>query len=125
MPHRNGQHTLHQSQEMQQCIQNCTDCHRICLETSAYCLQMGGQHAEARHITMLQDCAEICQTSANFMIRGSQLHGLTCRACAEIGERCAADCARFGNDQMMQQCADLCRRCAESCRQMATQAMPA
>ena len=116
---------MHQSQEMQQCIQNCTDCHRICLETTAHCLQLGGQHAEAMHITMLQDCAEICQTSANFMIRGSQLHGITCRACAEICERCAADCARFGDDQMMQQCAEMCRRCADSCRRMATQAMPA
>lgn len=125
MQHTHGQHTMHQSAEMEQCIQNCLDCHRICLATVAHCLQMGGRHAEARHITLLLDCAEICQTSANFMIRGSELHGIICRACAEICERCAAECAQFGDDQTMQQCAEMCRRCAQSCRQMAGQAMAA
>jgi hypothetical protein len=45
---------LHQiSQEMQQCIQNCLDCHSICLNAIAYCLQQGGQHAEAAHIALM------------------------------------------------------------------------
>nr|WP_017740183.1 hypothetical protein [Scytonema hofmannii] len=34
--------TLNQvNQEMQQCIQNCLDCHSICLNTVNYCLQKG------------------------------------------------------------------------------------
>jgi hypothetical protein len=36
--------------DMQECIRNCMDCHRVCLETIAYCLQQGGKHAEANHI---------------------------------------------------------------------------
>ena len=119
MHHTTGSHM---SEEMQQCIQNCTDCHRICLETVAHCLQMGGAHAEAGHIRTLLDCAEICQTSANFMIRGSQFHVRTCAVCAEICEACARECARFGDDAQMQACAETCRRCAESCRRMATMA---
>ncbi|HSH79114.1 MAG TPA: four-helix bundle copper-binding protein [Herpetosiphonaceae bacterium] len=119
MHHTSGQHT---SQEMQQCIQNCTDCHRICLETVAYCLRMGGKHAEAAHIRLLLDCAEICQTSANFMIRGSDFHGRTCGVCAEVCEACAQDCEQMGDDAQMRACAEMCRRCAESCRHMATMA---
>ena len=107
------------SQDMEQCIQECLNCHRVCLSTVAYCLQMGGQHAGATHITLLLDCAEICQTSANFMLRGSQFHMRTCGVCAEVCDRCAEDCAQFGDDRMMQECAQACRRCAESCRRMA------
>lgn len=115
-------HTNHQSQEMQQCIDNCLNCHSICLQTVGHCLEMGGNHAEAAHIRMLLDCAEICQTSANFMLRNSTFHPQVCGVCAEICEQCAVDCERFGTDAMMQQCAQSCRRCAESCRRMA--AMP-
>jgi hypothetical protein len=115
------QTTTHQmSAEMQQCIQNCLDCHSICLKTVTHCLQMGGKHAEASYIRLLLDCAEICQTSANFMLRGSDLHARTCAVCAEVCERCAQDCERLaGDDPLMKQCAELCRRCAESCRRMA------
>lgn len=110
---------LHQvSQEMQQCIQNCLDCHVICLNTIAYCHKLGGQHAEAAHIALMLDCAEICQTSANFMLRSSALHMRTCGVCAEVCDMCAMVCQRFANDAQMQTCAEICRRCAESCRQI-------
>lgn len=105
--------------ELRDCINACQDCHSVCLETVAHCLQMGGRHAEADHIRLLLDCAEICQTSANFMIRGSNLHKRTCAVCAEVCEQCAAECERFGDDELMRACAEACRRCAESCRRMA------
>ena len=108
-----------QTQEMQRCIENCLECHEICLATVTRCLEKGGQHAEAAHIRLLLDCAEICQTSANFMIRGSDLHTETCRACSEVCQRCAEDCHRLGADPEMKECAEVCDRCAESCAQMA------
>lgn len=106
---------------MQMCIQNCLDCHRICLQMISHCLEKGGKHAAPEHIRLLMDCAEICQTSANFMLRNSSFHSYTCDICAEICETCANDCARFSDDEHMQACADMCRRCAESCRKMAGQ----
>lgn len=118
MPHQE------MTQEMERCIEECKSCHDVCLETVAHCLEMGGPHAEVNHIRLLLDCAEICQTSANFMIRGSEAHGYTCAACAEICERCARECDRF-DDDFMKQCAEACRRCAESCRQMAQMARAA
>lgn len=111
--------TKSHSPEMERCIDHCQECHEICVQTVTHCLDMGGRHAETSHIRLLLDCAEICETSANFMIRGSDLHMETCRACAEVCERCADDCQRMADDNQMRICADACRQCAESCRRMA------
>jgi hypothetical protein len=116
MKHRPG-HAL--SAEMAQCIDECTDCHRICVSTARHCLEQGGEHAAPGHITVLLDCAAICQTSADFMIRGSDLHGRVCAICAEACNLCAESCEAFGEDKLMQECAEACRRCARSCEQMA------
>lgn len=113
---RNGQ----TNQDMQQCIGECLNCHSICLQTVTYCLGMGGKHAEAQHLGLLLDCAEICQTSANFMLRGSQFHARTCGVCAEVCDACAESCEAWGDDAQMKACAEECRRCAESCKHMAS-----
>lgn len=107
------------TREMQECIDNCMRCHAVCLETITHCLQKGGKHAEAAHVRLLQDCAQICATSADFMLRGSDLHARTCGVCAEVCERCAESCERMADDDVMRRCAEECRRCAESCRRMA------
>lgn len=113
-------------QQMRECIQNCQECHAICTETAQHCLQMGGKHAEAAHIRLLLDCAQICQTSADFMLRGSSHHPTTCGACEEVCLACAEDCERIGHDDAkMNKCAEICRRCAESCRHMARSKMAA
>ena len=104
---------------MTHCIDNCTECHRVCLETAIYCLSGDGGHADAQHVVLLLDCAQICATSADFMIRKSVAHGRTCALCAEICERCAQACEAFGDDSQMTLCAEVCRRCAQSCREMA------
>ena len=116
------QSDMHVDDLMRLCIQNCTDCHAVCVQTINVCLEPGVRHLAAEHIRLLLDCAEICQTSANFMLRGSPLHTRVCAVCAEICERCAALCERFGGDPQMRDCAAACRRCAESCRQMAAMA---
>ena len=106
-------------ERMRACIDECQNCHDSCAETVTHCLEMGGEHAEASHIRLLLDCAEICQTSANFMLRTSDFHAQTCGVCADVCEACARDCERFEDDQMMQQCAETCRSCASSCQVMA------
>jgi hypothetical protein len=109
--------------ERQACIDECLICHRICLETATHCLELGGEHAEAAHVRALLDCAELCSTSAGFMLRDSPLHGAVCGACASACERCAESCEAIpGSDERMEACAETCRRCAESCRRMAAAA---
>ena len=108
------------SQEVRQCIENCLDCYSICQETLTHCLELGGKHATPQHIRLLQDCSEICQTSAGFMLRTSNFHPKTCATCAEICEQCANECERMAEgDELMRRCAEMCHRCAESCRSMA------
>jgi len=104
----------------QECIDRCHTCEEVCLETVTHCLHKGGKHAEAKHISTLLACAEICDTSARLMLLGSEFSGRACEVCAEICEACAVSCERLADDEAMQACADECRRCAESCRQMAT-----
>jgi hypothetical protein len=118
--HQMGQTGNGMSSEMQACIRECLNCYSTCQTTLAYCLQQGGRHVEARHVRLLQDCTEICQTSADFMLRGSDLYGRVCGVCAEVCDRCAQDCEQFGDDQQMKACAQACRSCAVSCRQMAS-----
>ena len=102
------------SPDMQSCIAECLECHRICLETVTHCLALGGKHASADHIRLLLDCANICATSADFMLRESAHHTSTCRVCAEVCEACAKECERMaGDDDLMRRCAQACTRCAE------------
>lgn len=110
----------HISAEMQACIELCSDCHDACLETVRHCLERGGEHAADQHITALLDCAQACDASRDFMLRGSDLHPAMCGVCADACERCADSCDAIGpDDDVMRSCAELCRRCAESCRSMA------
>ena len=111
MPH-------HLTDEMKRCAEQCRECHEVCVETVRHCLERGGRHAEAEHVLLLLDCAQICDTSGDFLLRGSALHRETCRACAEVCTRCAESCERL-DGEAMRRCAGACRRCAESCRQMA------
>jgi hypothetical protein len=107
-------------ESVEQCLQDCLDCHAVCLQTITHCLQKGGPHAEARHIRLLQDCAEACQTAAGFMTRLSSLHPVICAAAAEIADSCAQSCDQFPDDPHMRTCAEICRTTAASCRRLAS-----
>lgn len=112
--------TAHRSHAMEQCIDNCTNCHRICLETAArHFRRERSPRIDEGMVRLLLDCAEICRTSSDFMIRGSELHPHVCRACAAVCARCADECDRFSDDPYMAACSEICRRCALSCAEMA------
>jgi hypothetical protein len=105
--------------KMQMCINDCFDCHSTCLETVAYCLQKGKEHASEPHILLLQDCAEVSQACVGLMIRGSDFFDRVCAICADVCESCAKSCDGFKDDLPMKACAIACWRCADSCRSMA------
>ena len=108
----------HEHDEMDECIEVCLQSHVICTMTAQYALAQGGQLADVGTVGLLLDCAEICQTSANFMVRGSPFHTTTCAACAEVCRACAEACRGFAGDEHMEHCADVCEACAESCAAM-------
>jgi hypothetical protein len=102
---------------MQHCIDDCLHCHRTCLQTAMnHCLEAGGRHTEPEHFRLMINCAEICRTSAGFMLSSSSMHGPVCAACAEVCHACAESCEQIGD---MDECVQACRTCMESCRQMA------
>ena len=67
---------------MHDCIQHCWDCRDTCQATLYnYCLAQGGHHVEQAHVRVMEDCIQICQTAADFMTRGSDLHAAVCAEC--------------------------------------------
>lgn len=108
---------------MQECIEECLNCHAVCTMTAQHCLVKGGEHADVNVVGVLLDCAELCQVSGNFMLRGSPFHALTCAACAELCRTCEELCRSVaGDDEQMDHCADVCAACGDSCEQMAASA---
>src|SRR3546814_14429144 len=96
---------MHQiSPEIQSCIDECLRCHSVCLSMAMnHCLEAGGQHVEPNHFRLMAACAEICQTSANFMLIGTDLHKSTCAVCAKVrseerrvGKGCVSTCRTRG-----------------------------
>lgn len=112
-------HSQMSNTEMEQCIANCLECHRTCEQTLTYCISKGGKHVEPKHVEDMRDCVQSCITSADFMIRNSEMVPRICDVCSQICTRCAVSCDQFGNDEKMSHCAQVCRRCAESCGKMA------
>jgi hypothetical protein len=108
--------------EMQRCIAECESCRGVCLHAVAHCLDRRGRYAGTNHITTLLDCLDMCTTCANFLLRSSPAHRLTCGLCAEICDLCAESCDAFPDDHVMRECASACRRCAETCREMVREA---
>ena len=106
------------SDEVRECVKDCLDCYQNCTETTIRYLTMGGEHAEQEQLNLLMDCARICNTNADFMLRNSTYYPQTCGLTADICDECADICDRF-DDDFMKECASVCRRCAESCREMA------
>ena len=102
--------------DMKRCIEECLNCYQVCRhEAMSHCLETGGKHLEPTHFRLMTNCAEMCRTSADFMLTGSPLHARTCAVCAEVCEACAQSCEEVGD---MDECVEACRRCAASCKAM-------
>jgi hypothetical protein len=100
-------------------ISSTQDCTAICIQTAQYCLEVGGEHAEAAHVRHLQDCADICVATTAILLRGSTHSAELAMTCADACDRCAASCQQFVGDAQMKACANQCLLCAAACRQVA------
>ena len=102
----------------QACIESCWRSHVMCVETERYCLEKGGMHVMPAHLALLADCAEMCEKTANSLLRRSSRHAAVCIACAQLCDACAEECEAFKDDERMLLCARTCRECANHCREM-------
>ena len=110
-------HTTMSQTQMEPCIEACSNCHRVCLQTALnHCIESGGSHVEPTHFRLMMNCAEICQTSANLQLSNSKFSAALCAVCAQVCAACAESCQRIGG---MDACVDACNTCAETCRAMA------
>lgn len=100
-------------------IDSCQSCERVCASTIAHCLELGGRHASTEHITALRDCARLCATARDFLVRGSEQRELIFAVCADLCAKCGRECEQFLGDVMMVRCADACRKCVGACLEMA------
>lgn len=106
------------SEVVQPCIDVCLACYSVCAQTSAHCLIREERQVDAARLRLLNDCAEICRTTADFTLRGSELQDVTRDACAMICERCAESCRSIPDDPQLLRCAEACERCAAACLDM-------
>lgn len=108
----------HDANSFRACIELCWQCRDTCQATLYnHCLPMGGRHTAPAHVRIMADCIEMCQTCADFMTRGSELHMATCLACADVCDACAISCETVGGPEMLA-CAEICQRCGHVCREM-------
>jgi hypothetical protein len=107
------------STDVRHCVEAFSDCYTSCTETLTYCLDVGGALADPEHLRLLIDCAEICQTGQNTLLRGSGLSQLLATVGAEACEKCADSCrALDGSDEQLESCAEMCLHCAGTCREL-------
>ena len=107
------------NQYLNQCIEDCLACYQECLGCIPHCLALGGEHAEQKHITLLMECAQICQLSASVMKLKGSFAFEHCQVCAQVCDACAESCNNIdAKDEVMRNCAEMCRQCASSCRNM-------
>jgi hypothetical protein len=100
----------------QSCMEICTQCHQTLMHTAMqYCLPIGGNHVDPEHFRLMMNCAEMCQTAANFQLSDSKYCRQVSSLTAEICEECAASCEKLGD---MDDCVLACRQCALCCRGM-------
>ena len=101
----------------QACIEACNRAHGVALAMAMnHCLEAGGEHVAPLHFRLMADCAQICATAADFMLRSSAHHAAICIACADVCDACADSCAGLDG---MAECVAACRDCAARCRAMA------
>jgi len=101
-----------------ECIEAANRCANVCQETVDYCLAQGGKHVRPHHMKSMLDCAEICRTCEDFMLRRSEHMREICGFCADVCKTCAESCAAMTGDRKMEACADVCNMCAEACHRM-------
>ncbi|HUG48842.1 MAG TPA: four-helix bundle copper-binding protein [Candidatus Limnocylindria bacterium] len=115
-----------------ECIDACFDCAQACTACADACL------GEERHLTHLVrcirlnlDCADVCRTTGNLLLRQTEPDWAVIRAqleaCVEACQSCGSECQRHADGMNMEHCrvcAEACHRCADACRQL-LRALPA
>ncbi len=101
------------------CIDACLLCASACNHCASACTMEEDVKMMARCIQTDMECATICYAAAELMSLGSDRAREICLICAEVCDKCAAECEKHDHHDHCRECAVACRKCAEECRAMA------
>jgi hypothetical protein len=108
------------SQEVRECIKATSECYSVSAETFRYCVEGEMDLRDPQLMRLLIDCCEICQTTQNSLLRGSDLSLMLSAVCVEACEQLAAACRDAdGSDEQFTRCAETCDETADCCRRLA------
>jgi len=96
------------------------DAYKACRETTAYCVQEGGDLADPHLIQHLEDAADVALMTTNLLSRASRSHRQAVAFCADVAEACAETLeqrASLDDDQLRVAYA-ACLRLHECCLQL-------
>lgn len=102
----------------QACIEACLKCAAICNHCASSCTKEENIAMMANCIQLDMECSAICYAAAQLMSLGSEKANEICRICADICEKCGAECSNHENEHC-QECSVICKECASECRRMA------
>lgn len=102
--------------ETSDCVDQSLACYKACLETKAQCMELGEDHTDAEHLTLLADTASISLLIAEMALRNSSYVDQISEIAADLVEDCADSCESFDEDYM-RECAQTCREYAQYLRQ--------
>ena len=101
--------------KMRDCLTACSECRTMCLQTVQMCLEKGGKLADAKMNTLLAECAQLCQMTADMAATGSARVTPIAEACAKHCDDCSRACDAL-NPSALRECAAALRQCAAACR---------
>lgn len=102
------------------CIDSCIECKKACSTLLAHCSEMGEKNYSSFNLSLLNDCIDICTTSANFLQRDSIYCKEICALATQVCNNCALECEKMSDsDLIMLRCAEACKNCAIECQRMA------
>lgn len=99
-------------------VRTIQDCQATCEHMVHHLIKMHDPKRRMRQIQLLQDCADICGLTANYIARMSPFSKYIAEVCAAICEYCGNECLRHP-DPESQRCGQICLHCARECRAFA------
>lgn len=96
---------------LNECAAHCNHCADACLDEQDIKMMV-------KCIRLDRICATACSAAAKVLsVNSLDVSGLVAY-CAEICEKCGAECGKHKNDHC-QRCAEACNKCAAACREYA------
>lgn len=104
---------FYEDQEAERCIDALQACYAVCMRSVSYGYVKESGPLQEEHVRLMIDCAEMCQTAANFLIRESDHYLRICREAAEICKDLVSSCEGVDG---MEGILSICDECVSACR---------